>query len=132
MSRMGKNPLIKIAFTIFPWGWAIIIGIACFLPIHEGPPTPPWLPYEDKIAHVILFLILGVSIVLNSRRTKWIGTGIILGLLYGGLVEVVQESLIEGRTGDYWDWLCDGIGLAFGVFVGLILSRFVIPKEFKP
>jgi VanZ family protein len=44
-----------------------------------------------------------------------------LGVVYGGLIELVQHFLIDGRHGDLIDWTADILGLVIGIGLVRIL-----------
>ena len=50
-------------------------------------------------------------------RKKAIILAIIIGIAYGGLTEIIQENLVPSRTGDWYDFLADGIGTGVGALI---------------
>ena len=42
---------------------------------------------------------------------------IIISIAYGGLTEIIQETFVPGRTGDWFDFLADSIGTSIGALV---------------
>ena len=79
----------------------------------------------DKLAHVILFGILGF---LWSRGFGYRAfTTVLMGLGYGIALELFQEWLVRGRTGSIADLIADGVGLVIGVAVAVRYSRSTAP-----
>jgi len=73
---------------------------------------------NDKLAHCLAFFALTVWFVaLVERRVYW--SVAIAMLAIGGAIEVAQEAMALGRTGDWYDFLADAIGVAAGVAISL-------------
>ncbi len=113
---MNLNSNIKHYAAII---WPVVIGYLCLMPSADIPKVNIVIPHFDKVVHFGLFFILGYvwskpSGFWKFRLSLWL---IVVGFIYGGLIEVVQYSLIEGRSGDWVDWMADNIGLLSGSFV---------------
>jgi VanZ family protein len=94
--------------------------IALYAPSAPGPQTS--IPHADKIVHA-LFFAAPVLAARLGRRPWW--TLVALGsLVHAPLSEVVQHTLLDGRSGDGWDVVADlvGVGLA-SIAVPLTLRR---------
>jgi VanZ family protein len=77
-------------------------------------------PWEDKLAHYILYTFLSFILFLDfdgKNNTSYSRTILLLtiGIAYGGLMELVQ-SFVPGRSADFIDFLFD----AAGVFTGFL------------
>jgi VanZ family protein len=76
----------------------------------------------DKIAHAVMFLILGV---LWSRAFPRRPLAVLAGgVAYGYALEVYQGWLIAGRTASLADALADALGMALGVAVVAGIRRW--------
>lgn len=86
-----------------------------FVPNHDG-----WI-YKDKVQHVIAFVLLcGTGCFAYPR---WIGR-ILLGLIvYGAVIEFLQQALTSTRQASPADWLADCIGVAIGFAVYRYLNK---------
>jgi VanZ family protein len=72
----------------------------------------------DKVVHFIMFFILGMLMETIKTRVLNLVTRFglpLLGMVYGGLIELVQHYLINGRHGDLIDWTADIMGLIIGI-----------------
>lgn len=79
------------------------------------PPQLPGLP-DDKVQHIIAFLVLGMLARLAYRRERLLV--LLLGLsLFGAAIEVLQTIPMLHRDGDPLDWLAD-TGAAAVVLLG--------------
>lgn len=53
----------------------------------------------------------------NDYRRKAFWIAIIIGIVYGALTEIMQETLIPLRTGSVFDWIADTIGSILGAII---------------
>jgi VanZ family protein len=79
------------------------------------------IPYFDKFVHVGMYFVLMSAIILEHRnalriRRQFFLTGLI-PLFYGILMEILQATLTQTRTGDVFDALADAIGILISIFV---------------
>ncbi len=95
----------------------------------------PKIPYFDKVAHCGLYLVLSAVICFELYRQRYTFSdkimwafGLCFPILYGGLMELLQEYYFPPRTGDWSDWIADIIG----VFVAFFLCKKLLPKYVKP
>ena len=77
--------------------------------------------FLDKVAHVVLFGVLGFLWQLGFRYRVW--TTVILGMGYGIVLELGQEWLIAGRSGSFADLSADLVGLLIGTAIAARGSR---------
>ena len=67
----------------------------------------------DKIVHVIIF---GVLMLSGSKSYSSKGKLALLLLLYVAAVEIIQANFVPHRSGDIYDAMAGGIGVAIAVF----------------
>ena len=79
----------------------------------------------DKLAHVILFGILGYLWKRGFGHRAF--TTVLMGLGYGIVLELFQQWMVRGRTGSVADLIADAVGLAIGVAVAIRFSRVTVP-----
>lgn len=100
--------IAKIGF----WLACIVFGFLCLIPV-------PYLPsglfdWWDKAEHVLAFLSLSSLGVLVYQKSI---SKVLIGLLvYGGLIEILQW-FTSWRSGDFADWVANGIGILIGHFL---------------
>lgn len=109
------------------WRSSIIfcaIAYGCLLrkPMYTLPP----IENGDKWVHWLAFMVLTLVLLLDSKKAMlqkwqmWI-LATIFPILYGGVIEILQELYFYPRTGELEDWLADCIGVLVGVcawFIG--------------
>jgi VanZ family protein len=86
----------------------------------------------DKLAHVFLYFILGIFLIIDfsksnikkSSKIMSIIITIVFPILMGGAIEISQEMFFKPRSAEWIDWLSDilGIGLSY-VFMHYIYKR---------
>ncbi len=104
----------KLFYWLPPAGWAIAIFVVSSL---SSPPKPPGFPYDDKVAHFLIFAILSMLIYrgltqdrgVPSSRARWIA--FLFASLYGALDEF-HQWFVPMRTTEWADWITDTIGAA--------------------
>ena len=79
---------------------------------------------QDKVVHFFLYMLLSLVICRDFFRQevafssrKMIVWAIILPILYGGLIEILQENFFPPRTGEWGDWGADILGVMAGYFL---------------
>ena len=87
----------------------------------------------DKVVHLLMYATFAF-LCLWGYRKQFVSNGlayqkkalllaVVISIFYGGLTEMLQEYLVPGRTGDWFDFLADSIGTLLGVFVFLLFYR---------
>lgn len=106
--------VVWVAFVLFVGGQSAV----------DGPTLPP---LGDKVAHVLLYGVLGVLAargwVRAGRRPArlWLFCAV---LLIGGLDEWRQRE-IATRSAEVADWMADGMG----ALVGFAVARRLIERK---
>ena len=87
----------------------------------------------DKVVHFLMYAAFTFASIWGYRkpftengksyRQKAVGIVIAIGFIYGALTEVMQETLIPGRTGSIYDWIADALGSIFGAIIAIFLLR---------
>ena len=110
----------------------IVILILTGLPGSCFPHVKPALGL-DKVVHVLMYAGFAF-LCLWGYRQQYVDNGtayqkraiflaIIISFAYGGLTELMQEFLVPSRTGDWFDFLSDGIGTCLGGFFFYLFFR---------
>jgi len=97
--------LVKIAF----WIACIVFGFLSLIPATFLPSG--LFDWWDKAQHLFAFFCLsGLGILAYQKAVVKVAIGL---LLYGALIEVLQW-LTGWRSGEFADWVADGIGILIG------------------
>lgn len=107
--------------TLLAWLWALALLLVCMLPGNRLPQEP--VVNADKIFHAIAFGLLAylwvrgwklqqTSALIRSRAWP---LALLCTIAFGGLIELLQETLAQNRSADWLDWLFDSLGAIAGV-----------------
>ena len=80
-------------------------------------PKMPQIEGLDKIVHLLMYFKLAFMLVLENTRKNNLGyylLVILFPILYGGLLEIIQHYFCPSRTGDWFDFLANTMGVLIG------------------
>lgn len=103
---------LKFYWKSIAWGLVIL----ALLMIRKVPVETPKFEIQglDKLVHFGLFFILSFLLSRDIKKGDIQKTTFIivfaLPSVYGGVLELVQNFLIEGRSGEWFDFLADACG----------------------
>ncbi len=90
---------------------------------------------KDKVMHGGAYVLLSMIVCYELYRQRYAFDekkmflwGILYPIVYGGVIELLQERFFPPRTGEWSDWLADIIGTLIGFF----LAKWLCPKFFEP
>lgn len=127
---------------------SIAIWVVCLIPVPETPLDG--ISFIDKWTHFVMYGTLTLVILFehhkahakalkstnsnalnpsSSNAIKPLSTNSLLILLppiiMGGLVELAQAYLTTCRSGDWFDFLCNTLGVLLGAALFRVASRFL-------
>jgi len=115
------------------WSWgpaALWAAFLFFLSSRSHLPGAGELPVNDKVAHGILYLILGGALAWAGRRVSLKhhqAIILLVGILFA-LSDEWHQSFVPGRSSAFGDLLADGGGL----LAGFLLGRRLFKQNKKP
>lgn len=106
-----------IRYTLIPGLLVLVIFYLTCIVKTDSIPVPENIWQFDKIAHFGMFFVLSIAIYYDYYRLhkgspnkfKWVLFGLIIPVIYGGLIEIVQQRYF-GRSGDLFDFAADSLG----------------------
>jgi VanZ like family. len=109
--------------------YCFLILIACTLNLSSMPSAP--VSNFDKFVHFFMFFLLGTCVYFeNSNYFKTpvsflriINGTLLFPIVYGGLIELIQDHISPFRTGDWADFVWNSFGAVFGVLIALLINR---------
>lgn len=106
---------------------AIVLSIAIFLVSHSSISVPPPFGFADKVYHVIVYAVYGLTLVLAARTfqlppKKALRIAMVIGLVFAATDEL-HQSYIPGRSADVIDWLADAAGMGIAALVAYQVER---------
>ncbi|KGI61257.1 MULTISPECIES: VanZ family protein [unclassified Prevotella] len=107
----------------------VVIWVICLIPIPETPLSHVSL--IDKWTHVVMYLMLCSIVWFEYLRRHqpivWrqaLITACAAPLVMGGLIEIAQATCTGGRrSGDWLDFVADGLGVIVGQVIGILLVK---------
>ena len=122
-------------FKCYKWAilWALVILVLCGMPGRDIPHISFLeIPNFDKFVHAGIFFVLTLLIVRGfllqttfiklQQNAKLIA--FVICVVYGGLLEIMQGTLCQGRTAEVFDFFADSVGVA----AGLLLYNWIEKK----
>lgn len=112
----------------------VAIAYGCLLrkPLYQLPPIED----GDKWVHWLAFAVLTLAMLWDGKRAElklcqiWL-LGLVFPVIYGGLIEILQEQFFYPRTGEWGDWLADVIGVLVGAIVWWISQKWYARRVAK-
>ncbi|MFC2128879.1 VanZ family protein [Bacteroidota bacterium] len=114
--------------------WAIVILLLSLLPSRNINKLVPFnMLFLDKIVHFFMYSILSLlfysairnkAIFLKKQLLSYFLIFIFISI-YGGLLELIQNNSISGRTPDIMDFVANSIGAISGLLIYSPLKRFI-------
>ena len=105
------------------------IWVVCLIPVPETPLNE--INFFDKWTHFVMYGTLTSVIWFEyirrhkkSKTFRWkalLMGGVLCPVIMGGLIELAQAYLTTCRSGDWFDFLCNSLGVLLGCILGLIL-----------
>lgn len=122
MFRFYPLTLLSVAVT----------AVVCLMPISEPPLAD--VPFMDKWTHFVLFggiaAVALLELAMNRRLlTHWGWLAPLLAAAYGGLIEVMQAECTTTRSGDWYDFLADVVGVALIAPVAYAVCRKINERK---
>ena len=108
--------------------WALFIFIICNIKLGRVGESHLFFPGFDKLVHCGLFFVFvifcanGAIRQQENRRLSYAAVSFILllGLAFGGLIELLQLTVFTWRDGNWPDMFADTIGACMAMFSILI------------
>jgi VanZ family protein len=106
-------------------GWALLIFVLCLTP---GAALPTWhwadLLSVDKLVHALIFGVLVVFLGQGFQQQEEgsalvrhaLAVAVVLGVAYGGAMELMQQVPGLGRRGDWMDVIANTFGSIVAFF----------------
>lgn len=116
--------------------WAIIIVVLSAIPGNYFPELQTfanWLG-PDKIVHLALYFVfyylVGKGILKHYQtKKKPLLAGVLLVVIFGGVLEVLQHFLFIGRNGNMYDFFANLAGCASSYLLILYIERKKVRKS---
>lgn len=117
------------------WKTIIVAGIILYASLLREPRfSLPTLIHGDKWMHMLSYALLGAMAwwdSTSSGNSGWKRTAIaiVFPILYGGIIEWLQELWFYPRTSDWIDWAADSIGVLIGCAITVVMYNTTKRKK---
>tara|TARA_R110002111_G_C5747237_1_gene350289 strand:- start:232 stop:573 length:342 start_codon:yes stop_codon:yes gene_type:complete len=95
--------------------WTLIICWLSFAPLEELIIKPPL--GADKLVHIVMYAILGSLLVWTTSFSKLRYRLFMFAFVFAGVTEIVQYFFVHNRTGDWFDFIANCVGLFLVLYV---------------
>lgn len=118
----------------------IIFYLCCLIPSNEIPLIEwDFFVEKDKLVHFLMYFGLAIVtsfnyIYLDNGHIiilKYIAFALLLPVLYGGLIEIIQSEYITERSGDWFDFLANTIGVFASIPFSLWFRKYLLNKQLR-
>ena len=111
--------------------WAVLVLILCDIPVSTTGKLPLFEGF-DKLVHTGFFFVLTVLLFYGkirqqlsySYRMMTLLKILLITVILGGGIELLQLTVFTYRSAEWWDFICDMIGVGMGIFSYIFLHRF--------
>lgn len=114
----SPHPSPRRPLTIPRWVWPVALAIGISTVSGQSNVPSPQIVNFDKVAHLLVFGLLGTLIARVEGVARWPGLGVgwavVLASAFGGLDEW-HQSYTPGRYVEFADWVADTVGAALAV-----------------
>ncbi|MGB5203427.1 VanZ family protein [Eudoraea sp.] len=139
MKQVIRSLLVfkRYGFTIGFICWILIITILSLSSFEDIDTEGINIPHLDKLIHFFFYFVAAtLGILLIRERTKGqfnLTRAIIISglsvIIYGIIIEVIQDTFTENRSGELYDVLANSLGAFFGA--GFIIILFSGKTQLK-
>ena len=99
--------------------WAMLIIATISMLIELAPKQTGWM-YWDKVQHVLIFMMLSLLGASAYLHKYYLAIGLIL---YGAMIEVLQNMFTITRQASIYDWVADVVGVCIGLLIFALLQK---------
>jgi len=117
---------------------AIIFYLCCLIPSDDIPEVGfNFIVPTDKLVHFLMYFglagVASINYIYDKKGKiiilKLIVFAILIPILYGGLIEIIQEKYFPERSGDWYDFLADVLGALASLPFSFWFRRFLLDRQ---
>ncbi|VXB16513.1 conserved membrane hypothetical protein [Flavobacterium sp. 9AF] len=115
--------LLERKFFYLAITWTAIVAYLCLISISSKSVALLEVPFKDKIVHFIFYFLLYFFWIKALKKNKIVTQFkiVLILILYGIIIEVLQEIFTSDRQGDFFDVLANSLG----ALTSFVFLRFV-------
>ncbi len=118
----------------------IIFYLCCLIPTDNIPDVgfQFFIP-ADKIVHFLMYFglagVASFNYIFYKKGhiiiLKLVVFAILVPIIYGGVIEIIQAEYFPGRSGDWYDFLADALGVLASLPISLWFRRFMLNRQLQ-
>lgn len=90
------------------------------------------IPHVDKLVHSLMFFVLAFVLFFDFRSlsprsdrfsSKFLIICVLFPILFGGVIELMQEAWFFPRSAEWLDWLSDIVGVFFALIIASLFKN---------
>ncbi|MDR2948588.1 MAG: VanZ family protein [Dysgonomonas sp.] len=131
---------------IFRYTWPpaiiaiIIFYLCCLIPTNDVPNIQfDFFVPTDKIVHFLMYFglagVASFNYIYDKKGKiiilKLIVFAILVPIIYGGLIEIIQDKYFPERSGDWYDFWADMLGALASLPFSFWFRRFMLNRELR-
>lgn len=130
---------LLIRYTIVPTFISLVIlYLCCFIPANDIPEVSfDFFIPMDKIVHFCMYFGLSGAAAINYihgekgfvNTQKLLILAFVLPIIYGGLIELLQQYFFTSRSGDWFDFLADILGSLAVLPIAVQYKKYLTKKH---
>lgn len=118
------------------FSWALFIFIISAIPGNVIEPYAIW--NADKLVHSLIYFIFTILLtsgfqkqdqILNFKRSALM-IAFYIAVLYGGILEILQNKIFINRSGNIPDFLANTLGAALAIYTYPFILRVRFFRRF--
>lgn len=110
--------------------YTVLILYLSFAPSSDFNKFPPiQILNFDKFVHLIMYSLLAVILIVDYRsrystkNKQFLFIIFLFCVIFGGIIELMQEKWFYPRSAEWIDWLADILGALLGIFFMYIFKQ---------
>lgn len=122
------------------WPSALVCSVILYSTLASEPALAddlPKIPHLDKLIHAIMFGGFAGALCFDYSRchacrkvnAKTMFIFSLVAIAFGGLIELLQNAMQIGRSGDWLDFIADTVGVIIAFFTAPIAVAAVLKKK---
>lgn len=135
------NTIKGLKYQIWAIVWTVVILVLCNIKMPDtGGGSGFFFEGFDKLVHLGFFFVLTILLFYGkikhqhnySFRSLTIFKIILITAIIGGGIEILQSTVFTYRSGEWWDFGCDMMGVLMAVFSYVLLHKSNFNEKRKP
>jgi VanZ family protein len=102
--------------------WIMFILVVSLYPFKTKETKQFW-EHSDKAVHFVLYFVLSVLVISSLHNKSRYAITLIISVLFGIIIEALQEFMQLGRTFSMLDILANAVGVCIGLTSYYLLKK---------